>query len=105
MRNVWLIIRREYMERVRTRSFVVLTLLLPAMMTLAFVLPMRLASMSIGKPEHLVLVASNLPFGQMVRRQLLAQTPAANDQDTGEQISNAGNSASRYVIDVDSRPS
>ena len=105
MRNVWLIIRREYVERVRTRSFVVLTLLLPAIMTLAFVLPMRLASMSIGKPEHLVLVTSNLSFGQMVRRQLLAQTPAANDQDTGEQINNAGNSASHYVIDVDSSPS
>ena len=30
MRNTWLIIKREYLERVRTRSFMVLTLLLPA---------------------------------------------------------------------------
>jgi len=29
MRNIWLIIKREYLERVRTTSFVVLTLLAP----------------------------------------------------------------------------
>jgi ABC-2 type transport system permease protein len=104
MRNVWLIIRREYVERVRTRSFLVLTLLLPAIMALAFVLPLRLASMSVGRPEHLVLVVSSQPFGELVRRQLLSQTPTANDEDTGEQINNAGNSAARYVIDVDTHP-
>jgi ABC-2 type transport system permease protein len=105
MRNVWLIIRREYLERVRTRSFVVLTVLLPAIMALAFVLPVRLASMSVGTPEHLVLVVSSPPFGEMVRRQLLAQTPAASDQDTGDQINHAGNAAPHYVIDVDAHPS
>jgi ABC-2 type transport system permease protein len=104
MRNVWLIIRREYVERVRTRSFLVLTLLLPAIMALAFVLPLRLASMSVGRPEHLVLVVSSQPFGELVRRQLLSQTPTANDEDTGEQINNAGNSTARYVIDVDTYP-
>ena len=104
MRNVWLIIRREYVERVRTRSFLVLTLLLPAMMALAFVLPLRLASMSVGKPEHLVLVVSSQPFGEMVRRQLLSQTPAANEENTGEQINQAGHSGAHYVIDVESQP-
>lgn len=104
MCNVWFITRREYLERVRTRSFVVLTLLLPAIMALAFVLPVRLASMSIGKPEHLVLVVSSPPFGEMVRHQLLSQTPTASDQATREQISNAGNSAPHYVIDLDPYP-
>ncbi len=105
MRNIWLIIRREYLDRVRTRSFLLLTLLLPAIMALAFVLPVRLASMSVGRPEHLVLVVSNPRFGELARRQLLAQTPAPNDEDTGEQINNPGNSRAHYVIDVDSHPS
>ncbi len=103
MRNVWLIIRREYVERVRTRSFLVLTLLLPAMMALAFVLPLRLASMSVGKPEHLVLVVSSQSFGEMVCRQLLSQTPAANEENTGEQINQAGHSGAHYVIDVETQ--
>src|SRR5437868_1890645 len=105
MRNVWLIIRREYLDRVRTRSFVVLTLLLPGMMAMAFVLPLRLASMSVGRPEHLVLVVSSQPFGELVRRQLLSQSPVRNeDEDTGEQINNASSSGKHYVIDVDPFP-
>ena len=32
MHNVWTLIRREYLERVRTRSFVIFTLLMPAAM-------------------------------------------------------------------------
>ena len=82
MRNMWLIIRREYLERVRTRSFLVLTLLLPAIMALAFVLPLRLASMSVGRPEHLVLVVSSQQFGQVVRRQLLSQTPVPTEENS-----------------------
>jgi ABC-2 type transport system permease protein len=104
MRNTWLIIRREYLERVRTRSFLLLTLLLPAIMALAFVLPLRLASMSVGRPEHLVLVVSSQRFGEMVRQQLLSQTPAPNEEDTGEQINNTGTSRAHYLIDVDARP-
>jgi len=32
MRNIWLIARREYLERVRTRSFMVMTVLIPLLM-------------------------------------------------------------------------
>ena len=31
-RNVWLIARREYLERIRTRAFLVATILIPALM-------------------------------------------------------------------------
>ena len=60
MRNTWLIIKREYLERVRTRSFIVLTLLLPAIVGGAFILPMKIATMkSGGKTPHLVVVTSS----------------------------------------------
>ena len=32
MHNVWLIARREYVERVRTRSFLITTLMIPLIM-------------------------------------------------------------------------
>ena len=72
MHNIWLIIQREYLERVRTRAFIVLTLLIPAIMTAVMVLPAKLATGG-QKSQHIVLVTSNVKFGQAVRQQLLSQ--------------------------------
>jgi ABC-2 type transport system permease protein len=72
LRNTWLVIKREYLERVRQRSFIVLTLLLPAIMIGAFVIPAKLSSMKSSKMKRLVVVTSTPQFGEMVRKQLLA---------------------------------
>lgn len=44
--KVWTVAKREYLERVRTRSFVIMTLLVPAFMSLAVLLPMYIAAKS-----------------------------------------------------------
>jgi ABC-2 type transport system permease protein len=107
MRNTWLIIQREYMERVRTKSFLVLTLLAPAIMTALLVLPAKLASMG-ENAQHIVVVTSTPQFGEMMRQQLLSpsQTADGKDDDENDSQSNAAKSSSgnRYVIDVDSNP-
>ena len=72
MRNTWVILKREYLERVRTRTFLVLTLLAPAFMTGLMILPAKLATMG-QQPEHIVIVASTQQFGDSVRQQLLAE--------------------------------
>jgi ABC-2 type transport system permease protein len=105
MRNTWLIIKREYLQRVRTRSFLVLTLLLPAIMTLLMTLPAKLAIMG-QKAEHIVLVTSTREFGEQVRQQLLAQ-PISEEADEAE--AEAENQSQkqmedRYTIDVDANP-
>ncbi|MEN8225642.1 MAG: ABC transporter permease [Bacteroidota bacterium] len=46
MKKIWLVIQREYMTRVRKRSFIVMTILGPILMASAFVVPMYLASLS-----------------------------------------------------------
>jgi ABC-2 type transport system permease protein len=100
MRNTWLIIKREYLQRVRTRSFLVLTLLLPAIMTVLMTLPAKLAIMG-EKAEHLVLVTSTREFGEQVRQQLLAQPiseEAEADSPTKKKLED------RYTIDVDVNP-
>lgn len=106
MRNTWLIIKREYLERVRTRSFVVLTLLVPAIMTVVMMLPAKLATMG-SKVQHIVLVTSTPQFGEMVRQRLL--TPSTIDDDDDDKSSAKSNSAKKppekpYIIDVDSNP-
>jgi ABC-type Na+ efflux pump permease subunit len=74
MRNTWLIIQREYLERVRQRSFLVLTLLLPAIIVGAFVIPSKLSRMKNSKTQRLVVVTSTPQFGEIVRQQLVAKT-------------------------------
>ena len=103
MRNTWLIIKREYLERVRTRSFIVLTLLLPAIVGAAFILPMKLATMKSGsKVPHLVVVTSSSQLGELVRTQLLAKDI---DSDEDEKGRSEKEKADDYVVDVDSHPS
>ena len=69
--NTWIIIKREYLERVRQRSFIVLTLLLPAIMVGAFLIPAKLSSMKSDKTRRLVVVTSTPQFGEIVRQQLM----------------------------------
>jgi ABC-2 type transport system permease protein len=107
MRNTWLIIKREYLERVRTKSFLVLTLLAPAIMTALMVLPAKLATMG-EKVQHIVVVTSTPQFGEMVRRELLSPS-LASDKDDGDENGSQSNAAklspeNQYVIDVDSNP-
>jgi len=107
MRNMWLIIRREYLERVRKRSFLVLTLLLPGIMTVAMLLPAKLINMG-EKAQHLVVVTSTPQFGEMVRQRVLSATTITGDDD--EDASNSQTNAAKktleqeYIIDLDSNP-
>ncbi len=48
MHNIWTLIQREYLERVRTRSFVIFTLLMPAFMAGIVLIPAKLAEMNSG---------------------------------------------------------
>lgn len=70
MHKIFLVARREYLERVRTRSFIVMTLLIPAFMFGITVLPSMLLGRVGGGTKHLVVVASNAKTADLIRRQL-----------------------------------
>ena len=99
MRNIWVILKREYLERVRTRTFLVLTLLAPAFMTALMILPVKLATMG-QKPEHIVIMASTQQFGDTVRQQLLAEPPVGEENE-GEEGTAKPKPQDLYTIDVD----
>ncbi|MGA7931678.1 MAG: ABC transporter permease [Candidatus Sulfotelmatobacter sp.] len=107
MRNTWLIIQREYLERVRQRSFLVFTLLLPAIIVGAFVIPSKLSRMKNSKTQRLVVVTSTPQFGEIVRQQLLASTKpgeeasADADKDKDKDIDNDDKPSRDYAIEVD----
>ena len=108
--NTWLIIKREYLERVRTRSFLVLTLLLPAIIGGAFIIPAKLSSMKSSKTQRLVVVTSTPQFGEIVRQQLVpkpdsttADTNKEKNKDDDDKDLGKGDESSRnYAIEVDS---
>lgn len=97
MRNTWLIIKREYLQRVRTRSFLVLTVLAPVIMTVLMAAPAKFATMS-QKAEHVVIVVSNQQFGEAVRQQLLANQAASEDENPDP---NATKLETQYSFDID----
>lgn len=66
MRKVWAIIRREFVERVRTRAFILGTLLFPIFMGVMFVLPGYLMSRSLGTKRIALVDATTGGFGAQV---------------------------------------
>lgn len=88
MRNVWLVIRREYREHVRTKSFIISTILMPVLMGGMMFLPARLAMMR-GGERNLVLVTSSAEFGRAVQENL------------DKRVGRIGGSSYRLQIDLD----
>ena len=103
MRNFWVIVKREYLERVRTRAFLILTVLVPGIMTVVMMLPAKLASMG-NKAQHVVVVTSTPQFGEVVRQRFLSAMTTTDEDDESNPDANAAQAKpeDEYVIDVDS---
>src|SRR5690242_12693141 len=72
MRNTWLVIRREYIERVRAKSFLISTLLIPAFIYAVTVLPTQLATRKANSHLHVAIVTSSPRTGEAIAKQLEA---------------------------------
>ena len=79
MHNVWLIARREYLERVRTRSFMIMTILTPLLMGGLTIGPGLLAERMSHHAKHIVVVASDQQMGETIKGQLLHADKESRD--------------------------
>jgi ABC-2 type transport system permease protein len=70
MRNTWLVIRREYLERVRAKSFLISTLLIPAFIYGVTVLPTQLATRKSSQSRHFAVVTSSQRVGDAIVKEL-----------------------------------
>lgn len=102
MRNTWLIIKREYLQRVRTRSFLILTVLAPVIMTVLMAAPAKFATVG-QKTPHVVIVTSSQQFGEMVRQQFLASISADDDDESEVDNSPKQKAENQYIVDIDTR--
>ncbi|HEY9139198.1 MAG TPA: ABC transporter permease, partial [Terriglobus sp.] len=69
MRNIFLIARREYLERVRTRSFMIATILIPLLMGGGIAASILIAKHT-KSSSHIVIVSSDLALATDVQQQL-----------------------------------
>lgn len=82
MHNVWLILQREYLERVRTKGFVIFTLLMPLFIVGIVVGPQKLMSRKNSGSHEIVLVAATQQVADAVKQQL--ENPTESDPDEKE---------------------
>src|SRR5262249_14213904 len=71
MRNIFLIARREYLERVRSKAFLIMTVLVPVLMIGLTVGPsMLMVKLMNEGSKHFVVVTSRQSVGDAIRDQL-----------------------------------
>ena len=70
MYKVWIVIKREYLERVRSRAFLVSTILVPLVMGAFVVVPQKLITMKSSGVRSLVVVTTSPGFGDDLKSQL-----------------------------------
>ena len=68
MHNIWLIAKREYLERIRAKSFIVMTVLIPVLMG-ALLFGAGLANRNLGS-NHIAVVTNDSQFAQNLKTEL-----------------------------------
>ena len=70
MRNVWLIAKREYIERVRSKAFVLTTVLVPLIVA-GLIVIIIFSSKSEAAGKHIAIVSNDAPFAQAVQARMM----------------------------------
>lgn len=84
MHKIWLIARREYLDKVRTKAFIFTTILFPLLIGGMSILPQKIMTGKRGGTRHIVVVTSNLQAGEQVR----------------DILANAKNAGLKYEVEI-----
>ncbi len=84
MLNIWLIAKREYLERVRAKSFLLMTILIPLLMG-GLVYGAALANGRSGSNLHIAVVSQERQFGVDLKSELESAKRFDSDGESGKQ--------------------
>jgi ABC-2 type transport system permease protein len=84
MLNIWLIAKREYLERVRAKSFLLMTILIPLLMG-GLVYGAALANGRSGSNLHIAVVSQDRQFGVDLKSELESAKHIDSDGESGKQ--------------------
>src|SRR5689334_12622770 len=106
MRSMFLIARREYLERIRTKAFLIMTILIPAIMGGSLFLPALFMKKTQSGVKHLVVVASDRHIGEAIAEQV-NRDRQDNPRDRDERSSRHGaeTAPANWNVDVDTNVS
>ena len=80
MHNTFIIAKREYLERVRSRSFVIMTFFIPLLMFGVTVVPTLLANRGSNETKHMVVVAADRDTAEMIRSRIEQRQEKVREQ-------------------------
>ena len=104
MHKTWLIIQREYLERIRSKAFIIMTLLMPVFMASTILIPVFLGEMKSGTTRHIVLVANDATIAEAVKQELMPpRAPVKSEAPSPQEDAGRSPKADqpRYAIDID----
>jgi ABC-2 type transport system permease protein len=84
MLNVWLIAKREYLERIRAKSFLIMTILIPLLMG-GLVYGAALANGRSGSNLHIAVVTQDQTFGADLKSELESTKHVDSGRDSAKQ--------------------
>src|SRR6201982_2384413 len=84
MRNIWLVAKREYLERIRAKSFLLMTILIPILMG-GLVYGAALANGRSGSNLHIAVVTQDPRFGADLKSELESAKHVDSDGESAKQ--------------------
>jgi ABC-2 type transport system permease protein len=84
MLNIWLVAKREYLERIRAKSFLIMTILIPLLMG-GLVYGAALANGRSGSNLHIAVVTQDPRFGADLKSELESTKHVDSDGDSAKQ--------------------
>src|SRR5579859_5540082 len=100
MHNTFIIAKREYLERVRSRTFVIMTLFIPALMLVVTAVPTMLMQRGSNETKHMVVVAANRETAEMIRTGIEQQQEKKAKSKDDELSSRPRLAATRFSVEV-----
>jgi ABC-2 type transport system permease protein len=98
--NVFLVAKREYLETVRTKAFMIMTILAPVFMFGVSVMPTLLISNVKAEKAKIMIVASQAEYGQAVKDRLENPPEPKKPNDIDKLKKNNEESDKRQTFDV-----
>ncbi len=101
MHNILIIAKREYLERVRTRSFVIMTFFIPLLMFGAILMPTLLMNRASNETKHMVVVAADRDTAEMIRSRIeQKQDEEKSGSKADSKLQKRGLPPSHFTVEV-----
>ena len=105
MHNTLIIAKREYLERVRSRSFVIMTFFIPCVMLGVTVLPTMLMQRGSDETKHMVVVAADRDTAEMIRSRIeQKQDQQAKAEDNRSLAKKRDLPPTHFSVEVSTKP-